>query len=164
MIASSVVRSFAGGIVVERVLLGLDRAADAGVGPAAEALGDEAAGAGLAGAFEQVGGALGPQPIGLREGSLEAAHVEVAGQRGHLMHDHLGPGGGDRGDDRVAVEPVGEDGLGARGAQGLLVVGAAAHRGDLVAAADQHRDEAAAERPGRAGDEDPHDATCSREC
>jgi len=64
-------RSDRGGI--ERVVLGLDRPAVARGPEAGEALGDEAVDARLAGGREQRVGALGPQPVRLREGAVEIA-------------------------------------------------------------------------------------------
>ena len=62
-------------------------------------------------------GALGPQTVGLREVAREVPHVERGGDRGELVHDHLGLGQGDGLGDRLRVERVRHDGLRAEVAQ-----------------------------------------------
>ena len=106
-----------GGLLVQRVVLGLDRAADPRVGPGREALRDEALDARLAGGREQVVSALGAQAVGGRERALELAQVEVAAERRHLVDDGVGPGVGHGGAEAVAVEAVDHYRLGAQLAQ-----------------------------------------------
>ncbi len=79
------------------------------------------------------------------------------GERGELVDDGVGPRRGHGGDDRVAVEAVGDDGLGARGAQRRGLRRGAGHARHLVAGGDEERDEAGAERARGAGEEDAHE-------
>ena len=79
-----------------------------------------------------------------------------AGQRRELVHDRVGPRGDHGGDDRVAVEAVGDDGLDAGGAQRVRLGGRAGRAGDVVARGDQQRDERGADGAGGACEEDAH--------
>jgi hypothetical protein len=144
------------GVGVERVVLRLDRSPGAGVRPAGERLGDEAARAGLARAGEQVVGALRAEAVGEREGAVEVAQAGQVAERGELMDDRVGPRGGDRGDDRVAVQAVGDHRLGARGAQHVGLGGGAGGAGHLVARFEEQRYEPAADGARGACEEDAH--------
>jgi hypothetical protein len=64
----------------------------------------------LATRFQQVVGALGAQLVGDRELGVEAAEIPQAGQRGHLVHDHVRLRGPDRRDHRLTVQAVDDGG------------------------------------------------------
>ena len=65
-----------------------------------------------------------------------------------------GCGLGDRGQDRVAVEAVGDDRRRAGRAQRVLLGRRAGHRHDLVAVVDEQWKQAGTDGSGRAGEED----------
>jgi hypothetical protein len=118
---------------------------------------DDPAGAHLRRGRQQVVGAPGPQVVGGGEplvGLAEAAHAR---QRGHLVHDHLRPGGPHRRDHRLAIQPVDDHRLRARLAQLRELAGRPRCGGDLVTGRDQHRNEVPSQCPGRSRDEDSHD-------
>jgi len=69
-------------------------------------LGDEAADAGVARFCEQRVGALGPEPVRLREAAVEVLEVAQAGEGGGLVDDRVRPRGGDGVSHRVAVEQI----------------------------------------------------------
>jgi len=145
-----------GRILVERVVLGLDRPAGPRGGPAGVALRDEVLDARLAGRLEQVVGALGAEAVGGGEGALEAPQVEVAAERGHLVDDRVGARGGHRGADAVAVEAVDHHRLGAEPAQQVGLRRAAGGAGDGVAVAGEEGDERLSCGAGRPGEKDLH--------
>jgi hypothetical protein len=136
-------------LAVERVVLGLDRPALPGGRPAGEALPDEPR---VAGGRDQVVGPLGAEPVGRGERLVEAAAELEPGERGELVHDDVGPRGGHGLAYGGRVERVEDDGLGAERPHdvGIRARGA----GHVVPAGEELRDEAAAERAGRAGEED----------
>ena len=76
---------------VERVVLGLDRPAGARIGPAREALRDEALDAGRARGREQVVGPLGAQPVGRARTPSRCCACRMSPQRRHLVDDRVGP-------------------------------------------------------------------------
>jgi hypothetical protein len=92
----------------------------------------------------------------VREGAVEVAQAVQAGEAGELVHDRVGLRGDDRGDDRVAVEAVDDDRLGARRAQRAGLRGRAGRAGDLVAGGGEQRHEPAADRAAGACEEDAH--------
>jgi hypothetical protein len=141
---------------VERIVLGLDRPADAGERPPGEALGHQAPGPGRPRRLQQVVGALGAQPVGGRKPGVELPEAGGPGQVGELVHHHLGPGRRDRAQHLGPVEGVGDQRLGPGRPQPARLAGRAGHGGHLVPARDQQRHQPAAQRPGRPGDEDPH--------
>lgn len=53
-------------------------------------------------------GAHGPQTAGLGEIAVEATHVQLRWDRGHLIDDHVGPGPADRLCDLIGIERVGD--------------------------------------------------------
>jgi hypothetical protein len=154
--ASSVAPPVGGG-GIERVLLGLHRAAGAGKRPAGVALRDEPAHPHGAAGGQQMVEALRPQPIGRREVAVEVAEVQRAGQRGQLMHDHLGLRLGHHPRHVLGIEGVGRDRHRAQIAHRLLLGRVARHAGHLVALRDEPRYELPSQRPGGAGDQDLHD-------
>jgi hypothetical protein len=108
---------------------------------------------------QQVVGAPGPQFDG--GGAHLVGIADVPGphvrQRGHLVHDHLRPGGPHRRDHRLAIQPVHDHRLRARLAQLRDLAGRPRGRGDLVTRRDQPRNEVPSQCPGRSRDEDSHD-------
>src|SRR4029079_14505440 len=66
----------AGRVGIQRVLLALGGTSLAGVGPAGEALGEEAPSAGLPRGRQKVVGALAPKPVGEREVAGDLARVD----------------------------------------------------------------------------------------
>ena len=137
---------------VQRVGLGLDRAAGALARPAGERLRDQQL---AVRRRQQVLGALGPQPVREREGLVDVAHVD-AGQRGHLVDDHVGVRGLDRGLDGGGVEAVHDLRRGAERAQLAGLGLGAGGAGDGVAVGDQERDQCTAGGARGACDEDVH--------
>jgi hypothetical protein len=89
------------------------------------ALDDELADAHFARGGEQVVGAFGPQPIRLGEGAVEMLQVAAANprQRGRLMDDRVGLGGGDRLALRPRVERVEHGRLSSQPAHPFCVLG-----------------------------------------
>ena len=88
-----------------------------------DALGDEPADPRFACGREQVVGALGAKPVRLGEGPIEVLEVADARQRGRLMDDRVGPGGGDRLAYCPRVERVEHDRLGSEPAQPFCLLG-----------------------------------------
>ena len=144
--------SVGGRLGIERVVLALERRALARVRPAGVALPHEPARAGRARGRDQVVGALGAQPVGHGERLVEVARHAEPGQRGELVHDDVRPGGDDRVAHRGRVQRVDDDRLGAERAQ--LVDPRAGGAGDVVAARDQLRNQAAAQGARGTRDED----------
>jgi hypothetical protein len=97
---------------VERILLGLDRAARPRIGPAGVALRDEPLDADGPAGRQEVVGAVGPQPVGHREVAVEVAYVEAC-DRGQLVDDHVGLGLGDGVGDLLGIERVDDSRSGA---------------------------------------------------
>ena len=147
---------FGGRMRVQWVLLGLDRAAGAYVGPAGVALGDEAAGAGALRRPQEVFGAGRPQAVGELEPAVEVTQVAVAAQSRHLVNDDLRPREVKRRVDRAPVEAVHDDSLRAQALDRKQALRGAGGRGDLVPRFDQLRQETHADRPSPARDEDLH--------
>ena len=87
------------------------------------ALGDEPADARFACGCEQVVGPFGAEPVRLSEGAIEVLEVAEARQRGRLMDDRVGPGGGNRLAYCPRVERVEHDRLGSEPAQPFCLVG-----------------------------------------
>ena len=144
------------GVRVQPVVLRLGLRAGARRRPAGVGLHQQPPGAGGPRAGEQVLGALDAQAVGVGERAVEVAQVREPGERGELVDDGVGPRGGHRGDDRVAVEAVRDDGLGAGRAQGRGLGRGAGHAGHLVAGGHEEGDEPGAECAGGAGEEDAH--------
>jgi hypothetical protein len=84
---------------------------------------DEPAYACLARGGEEIVGALGAKPIGLGEDAVEVAGGARVRERGRLMDDRVGLGGGDRLAYCPGVERVEHDRLGAETAQPFCLVG-----------------------------------------
>ena len=144
------------GVGVERVGLGLDRAAAADGGPAGERLRHDPAGARRERRGEQVLGALGPQPVRGRERAVEVARELEVAERGELVDDDVRPRLGDGREHRVAVERVGDHGGRAGRAQRARPRGRAGHADDVVAVGDEPADQRGADCAGGACDEDAH--------
>jgi hypothetical protein len=106
---------------------------------------------------QQVAGAPGPQLVRDRESLGGLAEAPDGRQRGHLVHDHLRPGGPHRRDHRHAIQPVNDHRLRARRTQLRNLAGRPGGGGDLVTRRDQPGNQVPSQRPGRAGDEDSHD-------
>jgi hypothetical protein len=143
-------------MVVERVVLGLDRAVVAGVVPAGEALGNEALHARRVGRGKEMLGALRAQLVGHCEPLVEVLEVGRAGERRHLVDDGIRLGPGDRLSDAGGVEAVDDDRLGAERAQQLDLVLRPRRGDDAVAAVHQLGHEPAADRSGGSCEEDAH--------
>jgi hypothetical protein len=156
--AATLSRADATGVRIERVVLALDRAALAGVAVGHVALGDEPAGARFARGREQVVGPFAAEPVRLGEGAIEMLEVAAADarQRGRLIDDRVGPGGGNRLAHCPRVERVEHSRLGSEPAQPLCLLGRAGAADHLVAALQQLGDEPAADRTARPYHEDSH--------
>ena len=102
--------------MVERVVLPLDRATGAGVRHGGVALGDESLDARRLARRQQVVGALGAQPVGERELTIEASHVDRGRYGGELVHDHVGLGLAHGTPHGVGIQRVGHHGLRAEAA------------------------------------------------
>ena len=126
----------AAGVGIERVVLRLDRPALTGVGPAGEALRDEAVDPGRTCRCEQRVGTLAPQPVGLRERPIEVLEVVGAGKGRRLVHDRVGPGGGDGFPYGAWVEYVEHDRLRTQGTQTISLLRRAAAADHFVAPLD----------------------------
>jgi hypothetical protein len=137
---------------VERVGLGLDRAAGARGRPAGEGLGDQPR---AGGGGDQVLGAFGAQPVGGSERLVDVLHVDP-GQRGHLVDDHVGSRGLDGRLDGSGVEAVHDLRVRAERADLAGLGFAAGGAGDDVAVLDQYGDERTAGGARGACDEDVH--------
>jgi len=72
------------------------------------------------------------------------------------VHDHLGPGLGDRRMDGLGVEPVGDGGLGAQRADERRFARRVRQPDDAVARGDEQRHEAPSDGAARAGNENAH--------
>jgi hypothetical protein len=118
---------------------------------------DDPAGARPLGGGQQVIGAPGPQLVRDGEQLVGIAETSHAHQSGHLVHDHLRPGGTHRRDHRLAIQPVDNHRLRARLAQLRDLAGRPGGGGDLVTRRDQPRNQVPSQRPGRSRDEDSHD-------
>ena len=104
-------RSAPGGMGIQGILLGLDRAAVAAVVPARIALGDEPPRAGGLRRGEEVLGAGGPQLVGRREPAIEVLEVGRPREGTHLVNDRLRLRSGDGLADTGGIEPVDHDGV-----------------------------------------------------
>ena len=137
-------------------------------GQAREALRDDALDAGLA-RPPRAGGRC-PRCAGgwwRRTSARSCRDVEVAAERGHLVDDRVGPGGGDGGADAVAVEAVDHHRLGAERAQRVGLRRAAGGAGDGVAVAGEEGDRAPVRRrrwPRRGRSSCPSDETAVQAC
>src|SRR5262245_66344156 len=80
-------RKFRGRVGVERISFRFYRATDAGIGPAAKALGKEALDAGLSRCRQQMVGALSPQSIARGEGTVECEQFGGCLQIGYLQQE-----------------------------------------------------------------------------
>ena len=127
---------------VERIFLGLDRPALAGVRPAGEALGHEAADIDVARGCEQRVGAFGAEAVGLRKRLVGVLEVGQAAERGRLVDDRFGSDGRHGLLHGARVEQVEHDRLGAQGSQAVGLRRRAGAADDVVAALDELRDEA----------------------
>jgi hypothetical protein len=141
---------------VERIVLGLDQPALARVSVAGEALGDEAAHACFACGGEQRVRALDAKPVRLGEAAVEVLEVAQVGERGRLVDDRIGPGGGNRLADGRRVEQVENDRLRPERAQAFGSVGRTGGADHLVASKHELGDEPGADRAARPCDEDSH--------
>jgi hypothetical protein len=124
--------------------------------PRAVALRDEALHADGPAGREQVIGALGSQAVGLLEGLVEVAQVQVSAQGGQLMDDDLGLGLRHRTRDRVGVERVGDHRLRAELADDVLLGWRPRHADHVMAARDEPLDQRPAECSGCSRDQDLH--------
>jgi hypothetical protein len=141
---------------IERVVLGLDRPALA-LGPeAGEALGDEPVDPRLARGRDQRVGALGPQPVRLRERAVEVAG-EVQVRQGRRLVDDRVRRGLDHGPaDGRTIEQIERDRL---SAERPYVFGFLSRRrgaDHLMASGDKLGDQPGADRTARSCNEDLH--------
>jgi hypothetical protein len=141
---------------VERILLGLDRPALARVAVAGETLGDEPAHACLTGGGQQRIGALGPEPVGGRETTVEAPGEAHIRQGRRLVDDRPGLGVQDGRAHGARVEQVERDRLGPERPDPLRVPGRPEAADHLVSLIDELGNEPGADRTARSHDEDPH--------
>jgi hypothetical protein len=146
-------------IRVERVILGLDRAALADVRPAGVALDDEAPRAGGLRCGEQGVGALRAKLVRDRELLVEAAEVAHVRERAHLVDDHVRLGACNDLPDLERVEAVHHDRLGAQCAQLFELLLASGRGNHLVAPLHQLRHEPPSDRTACSCDEDSHECS-----
>ena len=144
------------GVGVEWVLFGLHRSPALLVGPAGEALGDEAPGSGFDRGLDHDVGGLGAEPVGLGEGLGEAPEVEVPGQCGHLMDYDLRLGVEDRPSHRLTVPAVEHHRGGAGKTQAVGLGRGPGRANHLVTGIDQQRHQTLPDGSGGAGYEDSH--------
>src|SRR4029077_7676799 len=88
----------------QRVVLAVERARRTGGVGEGDALGDDAAHAGRLRGAHEMAGALAAQAVVDGEVALDLARVDARRQRGELVHDGVGRGGGDRRANRGRVE------------------------------------------------------------
>ena len=100
--------------------------------------------------------ALAAQAVGEGEVPFDPARIEPLWNRRQLVDDGVGAGLLDRAHDGVGIERVGDQRLGARGAQGVGLCLRARHARDVMASGDQRRHERLADGSGGAGEKDPH--------
>jgi hypothetical protein len=141
---------------VESVVLGLGSAAGPLVVPVAEALRDEAPGGGGAGCLEQVVEPLSAKAIGECELLVELPEALDTDQRRHLMDDDLRLSAQHGGHNGGLVEAVRDDRLGSQIAHQASLVAVARHGDNLMSVCHQDGNEAPAEPPGRACNENLH--------
>ena len=120
------------------------------------ALGDEPADARFACGGEQVVGPFGAESVRLGEGAIEMPEVADARQRGRLMDDRVGLGGGNRLAHCVGIERVEHDRLGPEPAQLFCLAGRAGAADHVVAALDQLGNEPMADHAACSYHEDSH--------
>jgi hypothetical protein len=113
-------------------------------------------GAGRAGGGDDPVGALAAQPVRRRELAVEVPQVADAGQRGELVHHHVGPGVGDRVGHRRPLECVGHRDPRSGRLEAGRPGGVARHRHHLVAPRQQLGHQPPAQGAGRPRHEDPH--------
>ena len=141
---------------IEGVVLGLDQTALARGPEAGEALRDEPADARLARGREQRVGALGPQPVRLRERAVEVAREGQVRQGRRLVDDRVrrglehGPAHG------RAIEQIERDRLGAERPEVLRLLGRPRGADHLVASLDELGDQPGADRTARSCNEYSH--------
>ena len=141
---------------IDRVGLGLDRAALARVQVGREALRHEPAHACFPGGGQQRVGSLGAQAVGGGEGLVQAAAERDVGQRRGLMHDRVGPGLQHGPAHGTRVEQVEPDRLGAQRGQQRRAVRRVVSADHLVPGFNQLRYQMAPECAARPGHEDSH--------
>jgi hypothetical protein len=123
---------------------------------AGEALGQEAAHAGLVGSGQQRVGALCPQPVRGLEAAVEVPQEPQVREGGGLVDDRVGCGFEYRFANGARVEEVERDRLGAERADSCAVPGGLVGADHLVAALDELCHEPGAERAARSCYEDSH--------
>jgi hypothetical protein len=141
---------------IEQIVLGLHGPTLADVRPVGVALRDDALYARRDGRGDEVVGPLRAQLVRGGEHPVEVLEVHRDRQRGHLMHDRIGLGAGDRLSDGDGIEPVDDDGLGAEPTEQLELLGTPRGRRHAVAAGRELGHEPAADRSGCSCDEDAH--------
>jgi hypothetical protein len=141
---------------LERVVLGLDGPTLAGVARARIALGDEPANTRLARGCHQCVGALGAQPVGLREAAVEVLEVAQIRQRGRLVDDRLRLGCEQGLAHGARVEQIEHDRLRSERAYALGPFRRRCGADDLVPPVEQLWHESGADRAARSDHEDSH--------
>ena len=119
---------------------------------------DEAGDAGLARGGEQVVGALGAQPVGLRERPVEVPAEARVRERGRLVDDRIGGGFEHRLAHGACVEKIERNRFCAERADALAAAGRGVGADHLVPGIDQLSNEAAADRTAGSCNEDSHRA------
>jgi hypothetical protein len=138
----------------ERVSLGEDASAVVAIAVAEhEGLGDEPAGPELLRSGQQVGGALGAQPVGPHHPAVPQRRLL---QRRELVDDRVGDQPLHRPQQAVAVERVGHDRPRAERSEPGGARGSAGQSEDLVTAREKSAGERDTERAGGAGEQNVH--------
>jgi hypothetical protein len=147
---------------IERVVLVLHGSPFAGIRPPGKTLRNEPAGTGRARRGDQMRRSFGAQSIGCREFLIEPAQIAEGRQGSELVDDdfrHRLLYGGHHGG---PIERVGNDRLGTGIAQSAGPFLRPRHADHCMPRPQRKRDEAVAQGPAGACDENPHDNNCAR--